>query len=265
MGTPFTITIDNICQPDKGTYAKIVPSIGSNTTIWDEPKCGGCPYTEEELKAICPNPEDRVKIYAYDSINQYEAENETEKKNHEEAMGVRFDSSLVPGGVAWLFYCEKCLECKDLGTASHFEANYCKCAENDPNLLPIACPGAKIGPITLRSNAFSKDCLKFYDVYAKVNLTADNWGTAYGAGGMITCPNEGTTSCDDKCINQQGDIQCIIEDYSGYVDKNKDVQDDEPNRAKAKIFADATNSSNGGTYALDVKASFYFKLKPKNK
>ena len=258
MGTPFKFTID-ICQPDKGTYAKIVPSIGPNKTIWDEPKCGGCPYTEEELKATCPNPEDRVKIYAYDSINQYEAEDEQEKNEHQQTI-------LNGGGsVAWLFTCEKCLECDDLGSASHFEANYCKCAENDPNLLPIACPGAKIGPITLRSNAFSKDCLKFYDVYAKVNLTADNWGTAYGAGGMITCPNEGTTQCDNKCINQQGDIQCIIEDYAGYLDAEDNPQDDAPNRAKAKIFADATNSSNGGRYALDVKASFYFKLKPKNK
>jgi 5-methylcytosine-specific restriction endonuclease McrA len=262
MGTPFKFTID-ICQPDKGTYAKIVPSIGANRTIWDEPKCGGCPYTEEELKAICPNPEDRVKIYAYDSIHQYEAENEQEKINHENSFRKNaFDPLSEP--VVWLFTCQKCLECADLGSASYSEFHHCKCAEDHPENLPIACPGAMIGPVTIRSNAFSKDCLKFYDVYAKVNLTADNWGTAYGAGGMITCPNEGTTQCNNTC-NQQGDIQCIIEDYGGYIDEQGDPQDDAPNRAKAKFFASATNSSNGGDYALDVRADFYFKLKPKNK
>jgi len=256
MGTPFKITID-ICQPDKGTYAKIVPSQGGNTTIWDEPKCGGCPYTEEELKAICPNPQDRVKIYAYDGINQYEAENEEEKIAHQELI---INSN---GSYAWLFDCQKCLICDDLGSDSYFETHYCKCAENNPSVKDISCPGAQIGPITLSSTPFNRDCLKFYDVYAKVDLTADNWGDVIGAGGdMINCLNEGTTQCNNKCINQQGDIKCIINDYYGYIDKYGDQVDNEPNRVRAQVFATATNSSNGGSYALDVKASFYFKLKP---
>ena len=111
MGTPFKFTID-ICQPDKGTYAKIVPSQGANTTIWADPKCGGCPFTEEELKATCPNPEDRVKIYAYESISQYEAENEQEKIQHQQSLG------LEP--YIWLFDSEKCLECESEGMS-----NYC--------------------------------------------------------------------------------------------------------------------------------------------
>jgi len=262
MATPFTLTFD-ACQPDEHTYAEVTisgPGGNQKRVIWDTSDCKlACPYSEEELKAICPNPEDRVKIYAWDPINQFEAEDEQEKIQHEQ------DMERNGGAYGWFYDCEKCFKCEDLGRDSYFESHYCKCAENNPDLIPISCPGAMIGPITLRSSAFNKDCLKFYDVYAKVNLTADNWGTVFGAGGIITCSNEGTTQCNNKCINQKGDIQCFIEDYFGYIDAQDNPQDDEPNRARAKIFADATNSSNGGSYALDVRADFYFKLKPKNK
>jgi hypothetical protein len=252
MGTPFKFTID-ICQPDKGTYAKIVMSQGSDKTIWDEAKCGGCPFTEEELKKLCPKKEEQVEIYAWDPINQFEAEDEAQKQKHVQ--------NLAGEAYVWLDDCKKCLDCGDIGSDSYSEYHYCKCAENDPNLLPIACPGAKIGPITLRSEPFSEECLKAYDVYAKVFFSADNWGTVYGAdaGDMISCSNEGTTQCDDKCSGKQGDVKCIIN--SGIIGGSA-VSDDGAPQVTAQVFADATNSSNGGPYSLFVVARFYFKKKP---
>jgi len=250
MGTPFKFTID-ICQPDKGTYATINPSQGPNKTIWDEPKCGGCPYTEEELKETCPNPEDRVKIYAYDGVNQYEAENEAQKISHQASA----ESYL------WFFDCEKCIECEeDLGTRLLTATQYAKTCEPCGNATDKSTcnGGGRVDGSGARSKAFSKQCYKFYDVYAKISAVFDNWGYVKDANGPVKttkCSYEGTDECE--ICEKTEDIGPL-----NAVTAGTDITSDQ-DMMEVGVNGWAINAPHGGPVGIYATVSFYLKLRPK--
>ena len=256
MGTPFTITIA-ACQPDKGTYAKIIMSQGPDRTIWDDPKCGGCPYTEEELKAICPNPEDREKIYAYDDINQYEAENEEEKIAHQNAM----ENTDQP--LSWRYDCEKCIEREeDLGTRLLTANQYAKACEpcGGATDKSICNGGGRVNGSGARSKAFSRQCAKLYDVYAKVSAVFDNWGYVKYANGTATtrrCSNEGTDACE--ACEKTEDIGPL-----NPVSAGTDLNPSEEDMVEVGVNGWAINAPHGGPVSIYATVSFYSKPKLKN-
>jgi hypothetical protein len=257
MGTPFKITID-ACQPDKGTYVKIIMSQGPDKTIWDDPVCGVCPYSEEELKETCPNPEDREKIYAYDDINLYEAENETQKITHE--------TILLQGNqpVSWRYECEKCIKCEDdLGLRVLLASEYYKTcepcgAETDRSL----CNGGGRLDRVARSKPFSRQCAKIYDVYAEVTAVFDNWGyvkDGYGTAKTTKCSNEGSDSCDQICSKTE-DIGPL-----NPVTAGTDLNAAEQGMVEVGVAGWAINAPHGGPHRIAAFVRFYFKPKPRNK
>ena len=255
MGTPFKITI-NACQPDKGTSVKIIMSQGPNATIWDDPVCGVCPYSEEELKETCPNPEDRETIYAYDDINLYEAENEQEKITHERA--------LLQGNqpLSWRYECEKCIKCEDnLGGGLLTSTKYSKTCEPCGNATDkSACNGGgRVNGSGVRSKAFSKQCAKLYDVYAKVDAVFDNWGYVKDANGTATtrrCSNEGTDACE--ACEKTEDIGPL-----NPVSAGTDLNPSEEDMVEVGVNGWAINAPHGGPVSIYATVSFYFKPKPK--
>jgi len=255
MGTPFKITI-NACQPDKGTYVKIVPSIGSNKTIWDDPVCGVCPYSEEELKETCPNLEDREKIYAYDDINQYEAENETQKITHETNL-LRANQP-----VSWRYECEKCIKCEDnLGIGVLWVNEYNKtCEPCGAETDRSKCNGGGRLDDIARSKPFSSQCAKLYDVYGQVAARFDNWGyvkDGYGTATTTKCSNEGLDSCEEECEKTEtiGPLNP--------VPAGTDLQGAEQGMVEVGVAGWAINAPHGGPNSLVAFVRFYFKPKPR--
>lgn len=260
MATDFTITID-ACEPDDFKYGIITVNAGAGSsdtkTVWANNTCGKCPYTEEELNKTCPNQEDREKIYAYDSINDYEADNEQEKIAHQQSI-------LNSGGsVAWLYDCERCIQCKDdLGGGSLSASMYAKTCEpcGGETNRSLCNGGGRVNGSGVRSKPFSRQCYKVNDVYAKVTATFDNWGyvkDAYGPVRTSSCSNEGSAACEICSKTEEiGPLNAV----SAGTDINPSNED----MLEVGVNGWSINSPHGGPVSINATISFYFKPKPKN-
>lgn len=276
MTEEFTLEISAcgpIKQNDERGQVIINFGPGSSTTLYlnteecicdcpDKLKDPPKPYNLKE----CPNPKYQKDIFAWDCETSFEAESEGQAAAHDNAVRPDNSATTYPQRPAWVGGCKRCIECEEVNlgerviSAYRADKFFGNCGTPAPSKIS---PGRRIDASVVRSEPFYEKCLEFYDVYAKVNVSYDNWGyikDVNGPASTTKCDNEDSNDCTICAKNEEfGPLNPIL--------AGADLNPYEAGMLEVGAYGWAINAPHGGPVSIGTETGptviFYFKPKPK--